>query len=300
MGEEELSKVWKRLLEHEIDILVCTTIIETGVDLPNANTLIIENADRMGLSQLHQIRGRVGRSERIAYAYFTFRPGKAISEVATKRLNAIREFATFGAGFKIALRDLEIRGAGNLLGAEQHGYIESVGYDLYVKLLSEAVLEESGRKGEVRADATVDIKVSAHIPEKYISVSSQRMEMYKKISLITDAEDMQDILDEFIDRFGDPPRETVTLLKISLIRALATRCGIIKVESKESSVIFSAEKPSLEIWSEVFGDLMGISMRPIDKGIAIIYKLRSESCEDAALKVLGAYCEAENKSKEEK
>ena len=301
MEKDELEDIWQSLVRGEIDVLVCTTIIETGVDLPNANTLIIENADRMGLSQLHQIRGRVGRSERVAYAYFTFRPGKALSEVATKRLNAIREFATFGAGFKIALRDLEIRGAGNLLGAEQHGYIESVGYDLYVKLLSEAVLEESGRAEAVQPDATVDIKVSANIPERYIRVSSQRMEMYKKISLIKDKEDMQDILDEFIDRFGEPPRETLALLKISLIRALATKCSITKVEARENSLIFTADKAGLEVWSEVFGKINGITLRPFGQGMAVVYRLQSgESAVDGALRILKLYIDAANKSKEEK
>ena len=300
MEKDELEDIWQSLVRGEIDVLVCTTIIETGVDLPNANTLIIENADRMGLSQLHQIRGRVGRSERVAYAYFTFRPGKALSEIAEKRLNAVREFATFGAGFKIALRDLEIRGAGNLLGAEQHGYIESVGYDLYVKLLSEAVLEESGKGGEKPIDAVVDIKISANIPEKYIRVSSQRMEMYKKISLITDKEDMQDILDEFIDRFGEPPRETISLLKISLIRALATKYNITKVEARDSFVIFASEKPSLDVWSEVFGELKGISFRPFGQSMAIVYKIQGgESALDAALKILDAYAKAANKNEEE-
>lgn len=301
MEKDELEDIWQSLVRGEIDVLVCTTIIETGVDLPNANTLIIENADRMGLSQLHQIRGRVGRSERLAFAYFTFRPGKALSEVATKRLNAIREFATFGAGFKIALRDLEIRGAGNLLGAEQHGYIESVGYDLYVKLLSEAVLEESGRREEKRPDTTVDIKVSANIPEKYIRVNSQRMEMYKKISLITDREDMQDILDEFIDRFGEAPKEVIALLKISLIRALATECAITKVEARESSLIFSLEAPRLDVWSEVFVSFKGISFRPFGQSMAIIYKYGIDGPLDSALKILYAYSDTlKNFAEEEK
>ena len=145
MNEEDLSEVWRQLLDHEIDVLVCTTIIETGVDVPSANTLIIENADRMGLSQLHQLRGRVGRSNRRAYAYLTYTPNKALSEIAQKRLSAIREFTEFGSGFKIAMRDLEIRGAGNILGGEQHGHMEAVGYDMYVKLLNEAV---SLMKGE--------------------------------------------------------------------------------------------------------------------------------------------------------
>ena len=300
MEKDELEDIWQSLVRGEIDVLVCTTIIETGVDLPNANTLIIENADRMGLSQLHQIRGRVGRSERLAYAYFTFRPGKALSEVATKRLNAIREFATFGAGFKIALRDLEIRGAGNLLGAEQHGYIESVGYDLYVKLLSEAVLEEKGEGPKKETDSTVDIKVSAHIPEKYIKVSSQRMEMYKKISLITDKEDSEDIIDEFIDRFGDPPKEVISLVRISLIRALAARYGISKVEGRDSTLIFIMEKPNLEVWSEVFSSFKNISLRPMGQNMAVFYKRGKEDECESALSVLYAYGKAEKKFAEEK
>ena len=300
MEKDELEDIWQSLVRGEIDVLVCTTIIETGVDLPNANTLIIENADRMGLSQLHQIRGRVGRSERLAYAYFTFRPGKALSEVATKRLNAIREFATFGAGFKIALRDLEIRGAGNLLGAEQHGYIESVGYDLYVRLLSEAVLEEKGEGPVKETEATVDIKVSAHIPEGYIKVSSQRMEMYKKISLITDREDTEDIIDEFIDRFGEPPKEVISLIRISLIRALAARYGISKVEGRDANLIFTMEKPNLEVWSEVFASFKNISLRPVGQNMAVFYRRGKEDECESALAVLQAYGKAEKKLAEEK
>jgi len=261
MDKDDLEDIWQLLVRGDIDILVCTTIVETGVDLPNANTLIIEDADRMGLSQLHQIRGRVGRSSRQAYAYFTYRAGKALSEVATKRLAAIREYAEFGAGFKVALRDLEIRGAGNLLGAEQHGYIDSVGYDLYVKLLNEAVLEESGRAKAPATESFVDIKVDAHIPERYISVSAQRMEMYKKISLIADADDMQDILDEFIDRFGNPPKEVVRLLKISLIRSLSSKCKITKVEYRNGILSLVTDKIDLNIWSVVFHEVAGLSFR---------------------------------------
>ncbi len=263
MDKDELEDIWQLLVRGEIDILVCTTIIETGVDLPNANTLIIENADRMGLSQLHQIRGRVGRSPRQAYAYFTYRAGKALSEIATKRLAAIREFAEFGAGFKVALRDLEIRGAGNLLGAEQHGYIDSVGYDLYVKLLNEAVLEETGKAPEAPFESTVDIKVNANIPEKYIFVSAQRMDMYKKISLITEPADMQDVLDEFIDRFGEPPREVLRLIYVSLIRSLASKCRIKKVEFSGGSLNFLPDAPNLEVWSELFGKYSGLTFRSV-------------------------------------
>ena len=288
MDKDEIEDIWQALVKAEIDILVSTTIIETGVDLPSANTLIIENADRMGLSQLHQIRGRVGRSERQAYAYFTFRQGKALSDIARKRLVAIREFATFGAGFKVALRDLEIRGAGNLLGAEQHGYIESVGYDLYIKLLSEAVLEESGRASEAPFESTVDIRVSANIPDRYISVNAQRMEMYKKISLIRDTGDAQDILDEFIDRFGEPPRETEDLIKISLVRSLASACRICKVEFT-NQIIFHLERMELGIWSELFGKFPQLAFRAALTPSVSYRIMKGERALDAAISVLSEY-----------
>ena len=252
MDKEDLEDIWGELVRGELDVLVCTTIIETGVDLPNANTLIIEDADKFGLSQLHQIRGRVGRSERQAYAYFTYRAGKALSEVAEERLDAIREFAEFGAGFKIALRDLEIRGAGNLLGREQHGYIESVGYDLYVKLLNEAILEAKGEKPEKKFESTVVASVSAHIPESYISSGAGRMEMYKKISLIEQGEDADDVTDELIDRYGEPPAPVLRLVRVALIRALAQRARISKVELQTGRIIFTNTRLELGIWAEVF------------------------------------------------
>ena len=185
MNENELSEIWRKMLEGEINVLVCTTIIETGVDLPNANTLIIENADRMGLSQLHQIRGRVGRSSRRAYAYLTFTRNKVLSEIAQKRLSAIREFTEFGSGFKIAMRDLELRGAGNILGAQQHGHMEDVGYDMYLRLLGDAVSEEKGEENPDRdIDCLVDIHIEAHIPEDYIENLNHRLEIYRRISEI--------------------------------------------------------------------------------------------------------------------
>ncbi|HQC36623.1 MAG TPA: helicase-related protein, partial [Bacillota bacterium] len=211
MEKEELSDIWQAMVEGEVDILVSTTIIETGVDVPNANTLVIEHADDMGLAQLHQIRGRVGRSSRRAYAYLTFSRGKVLSEVATKRLSAIRDYTEFGSGFKIAMRDLEIRGAGNLLGAEQHGHISSVGYDLYMKILNEAILEEKGAVVEEKKECTVNIKVSAYIPDKYIQNSNQRIDAYKKISGIENEDDLLDITDELLDRWGDLPSEVSNL-----------------------------------------------------------------------------------------
>jgi transcription-repair coupling factor (superfamily II helicase) len=239
-----------------------------------ANTLIIENADRMGLSQLHQIRGRVGRSERQAYAYFTYRPGKALTEIARKRLSAIREYAEFGAGFKIALCDLEIRGAGNILGAEQHGYIDSVGYDLYVKLLSEAVLEERGEKKPDEPSSSIEFKVNAYIPEYYVSRAASRMEIYKKISLIRTPEDKEDIYDELSDRFGELPKPCERLLDVALCRALAEVIGIPRVEHRGMNILFHMQKIDLSIWSAVLdkhkGRLIGGSAPA-----PIVYKLKA-------------------------
>ena len=206
MPEGELSEVWRRVMEQEINVLVCTTIIETGVDVPNVNTIIIEDADHMGLSQLHQIRGRVGRSSRRAYAYLTFTRNKVLSEISQKRLAAIREFTEFGSGFKIAMRDLELRGAGNILGGEQHGHMETVGYDMYLRLLGEAVSEEKGEEASsYELECLVDVQVQAHIPEGYIESLSQRLEIYRRISDIRSQDDAMDVLDELIDRFGEPP-----------------------------------------------------------------------------------------------
>ena len=286
MDKDELEDIWQALVKGELDVLVSTTIIETGVDLPGANTLIIENADRFGLSQLHQIRGRVGRSERQAYAYFTYRPGKALSEIAEKRLNAIREYAEFGAGFKIALCDLEIRGAGNLLGAEQHGYIESVGYDLYMQILAEAVLEEKGESPKPKTEAHINIKVNAHIPDFYIENSSQRMEMYKKVSHIGSMEDAEDIRDEFVDRFGEPPRAVDRLIEVALSKAVSEKVGIRSVESRGADIVFNVGRPDLAVWSVVFSDFPG--MRFSHSGDQVIYRPSGEPISEVA-KILSAY-----------
>ena len=254
-SREELEDIWQALVRGEIDIIVCTTIVETGVDLPNANTLIIEDADRLGLSQLHQLRGRVGRSGRHAYAYFTYRPGKALSEIAEKRLAAIREYASFGAGFKLALRDLEIRGAGNLLGAEQHGHIEAVGYDLFIRLLNDAILEEQGKTPEApKAETVVDLRIDANLPERYIASASARMEMYKKISLITEEADRLDLLGELTDRYGKPPRAVLRLLDVALVRALGSKNGITRVEQRGGELAFVLEGLNLPVWSVLFSE----------------------------------------------
>ena len=200
MSQEELNDEMTRMSDGEIDVLVCTTIIETGIDIPNVNTLIIEDADHMGLAQLHQIRGRVGRSTRRAYAYLTYRRGKVLTEVASKRLGAIREFAEFGSGFKIAMRDLEIRGAGNVLGPEQSGFLLSVGYDMYLKLLEEAVLEEKGERKPAVTECSADLTLSANIPEKYVPAPEQRMDLYRRMARVRTQEEGDDITDEQIGR----------------------------------------------------------------------------------------------------
>ncbi len=228
MSQEELSGVWQELVDGDIDVLVCTTIIETGVDVPNCNTLIIEDADRLGLAQLHQIRGRVGRTDKRAYAYFTFRKGKTLSGDAYKRLMTIKEFTEFGSGLKIAMRDLEIRGAGDVLGAEQSGHLVTVGFDMYMKLLEEAVHEQRGERVE-KNNCTVEIKIDAYIPDNYIRDPETRIEIYKLISGISSEEDESDAVDELIDRFGEPPRPVQNLLTISQIRYKATALGINKI-----------------------------------------------------------------------
>ena len=238
MNEEQLSTVMERMVTGETQILVCTTIIETGIDIPNVNTLIIEDADRMGLAQLHQLRGRVGRSNRRASAYLTFRRGRELSEIAEKRLSAIREFAEFNSGFRIAMRDLEIRGAGSLLGAEQSGHMIDVGYDMYLKLLEEAVLEERGEKPEQRAECAADLAVSANIPESYVPSQEQRMDLYRRIALVRTEAEADDLMDEVIDRFGDPPPSVYTLVQVALLRSDAGKVGVTDISQKNGCLKF--------------------------------------------------------------
>jgi transcription-repair coupling factor (superfamily II helicase) len=258
MSETELSDIWRKLMDHQIDILVCTTIIETGVDVKNCNTLIIENADWMGLSQLYQLRGRVGRSNRRAFAYFTFQRGKVLSEVASKRLSAIREFTTFGSGFRIALRDLEIRGAGNILGGKQHGHMESVGYDMYVKLLSEAFAEKKGEAAPAKTyECLIDVQLNAHIPEDYIENLSQRIDVYKKIASIKTTEDKMDLIDELIDRFGDLPPTVETLLEVALLRNTLASYGFYEINQKAQSVLLFPQTLQIETAQKLVAGIRG-------------------------------------------
>lgn len=261
MTESQLSEVWRQMLEQEINVLVSTTIIETGVDIPNANTLIIENADRMGLSQLHQIRGRVGRSSRRAYAYLTFRRDKLLSELSQKRLDAVREFTEFGSGFKIAMRDLELRGAGNLLGAKQHGHMADVGYDMYMKLLGEAVSTAKGEAPkDTDLDCLIDIQTEAHIPESYISSLNQRLEIYRRIADIRTQEDASDVIDELADRFGDIPPSVNGLINIALFRSRAEKLGIYEIRQQPANMLVYVRQIKSQATADIIARFKGRAM----------------------------------------
>lgn len=244
MDEKTLEDTMLDFYNNEYDVLVCTTIIEAGLDIPNVNTIIISDADKMGLSQLYQLRGRVGRSNRLAYAYFTYQRDKVLNEVAEKRLQAIREFTEFGSGFKIAMRDLEIRGTGNLLGREQHGHMEAIGYDLYIKLLEDTVRELKGEAVTESIDTSIELQISAFIPETYITDENQKIEIYKKIAYIGSHEDLFDIEEEIEDRFGDLPEVVRNLLDVSYIKHLARKCGVVSIAQKKNSIIvkFNSDK----------------------------------------------------------
>lgn len=223
-------------MEGQDDVLVCTTIIENGLDIPNVNTLLVEDADHLGLAQLYQLRGRVGRSNRLAYAYFTYRPDRSISETAEKRLQAIKEFTEFGSGFKIALRDLEIRGAGNILGPEQHGHILSVGFDLYAQMLEEAIQELKGEKRPEVIEPSIELALDAYIDDGYVPDSRQKIELYKKISVIEGRSDAEEVLDEVRDRFGEPPAAVQNLVGVARLKALARKVGATAISQQKGLV----------------------------------------------------------------
>ncbi|MBR5499934.1 MAG: transcription-repair coupling factor, partial [Clostridia bacterium] len=239
MGERELEDIMQAFYQGEYDVLLCTTIIESGLDMPNVNTIIVEDSDRMGLAQLYQIRGRVGRASKLAYAYITYKKDKNLSEIAEKRLRTIREFTEFGSGFKIALRDLEIRGAGSVLGERQHGQLAVVGYETYCRLLSEVVLEEQGGKmAPEKPPISIEFKVNAYISSDYIEDEEARFDLYQKIARVETEEDALEVTDELIDRYGDVPETVQNLLKISQIRSFAERCGFSAVIQKPQCFSF--------------------------------------------------------------
>ena len=296
MSERELETVMMDFIEGNIDVLVCTTIIETGLDISNVNTIIVQDSDRMGLSQLYQLRGRVGRSNRLAYAYLMYRKDKILDEAAEKRLQTIRDFTEFGAGFKIAMRDLEIRGAGNLLGGEQHGHMDIVGYDMYCKLLAEAVSELShDEEKEAAFETTIDVNVNAFIPSFYIFNEEQKLEIYKKISLISEMQDYFDVQEEIEDRFGQIPLSVQMLLEIALLKAYAHKCGIISVAQKNGNLVMSF-KPDAKVSVDNIlkaVEQSGDRMRLVAKGTPqLVYKLNEgESIDFWRVKeLLGVVC----------
>lgn len=239
MTGTQIEDIMNDFVEGKINVLVSTTILESGIDIPNANTIIIENADRMGLAGLYQLRGRVGRSERQGYAYITYRKDKLLSETADKRLKAIKEFTEFGSGFKIAMRDLEIRGAGSLVGEIQHGHLEEVGYDTYCRILDEVLKEEQGLTVEKEIECQIDLNVTSYIPDEYISDQNQKIEIYQDIALCKNEEDIRNVIDELIDRFGNMPNEIENLLEISRIKSIAKGKFITKIQSKTGAVVFT-------------------------------------------------------------
>ncbi len=246
MTGEEIEDIMEDFVEGKINVLVCTTILESGIDIPNANTIIMENADRVGLAQLYQLRGRVGRSDKQGYAYITYRKDKMLSEVADKRLKAIKEFTEFGSGFKIAMRDLEIRGAGSLIGEIQHGHLEEVGYDTYCRILDEVLKEEQGLKVEEDISCQIDLNVTSFIPDSFISDQNQKIEIYQDIALCKNEEDISNVIDEIIDRFGNMPNEIENLLEISRIKQLAKEKYLTKIQSRGNSVVFTYDSTKFD------------------------------------------------------
>lgn len=245
MRESDIEQVMMDVSDGEVDVLVCTSIIETGLDIPNVNTIIIENADRLGLSQMYQLRGRVGRSNRLAYAYLTFTRNKQLTEEAEKRLLAMKEFTEFGSGFKIAMRDLEIRGTGNLIGAEQHGHMESVGYEMYCRLLEEAVSEQKGIMREKITETRIDLPVSAYIPDSYITNHGERISAYKKIASIDDRDVLYDVYDEIEDRYGTVPQAVANLMETALVGKKAGKIGISEMIGSDNDIVMQFDLENL-------------------------------------------------------
>ena len=282
MTGEQIEEIMQDFIDAKINVLVCTTILESGIDIPNANTIIVENADRMGLAQLYQIRGRVGRSDRQAYAYITYKRDKLLSEVADKRLKAIKEFTEFGSGFKIAMRDLEIRGAGSLLGEIQHGHLEQVGYDTYCNLLDEVIKEMKGIEVKPDLDVQIDLDVTCYIPDSYIPDSSQKIEIYQDIALCRTESDIQNVIDELIDRFGNMPKELENLIEIARIKSICKDKSISKVTSKRNFVVFTFESDNLNLDISKLLKLYRNSLK-FSPGIKPSITLAIKSSDDAKL-----------------
>ena len=247
MSGNELENIMQDFIDKKSNVLVCTTILESGIDIPNANTIIVENADRLGLAQLYQIRGRVGRSDTQAYAYVTYRRDKILSEEADKRLKAIKEFTEFGSGFKIAMRDLEIRGAGSIMGEIQHGHLEQVGYDMYCKLLDEVVKEMQGEKVEEEPEIQIDINVSSYIPDSFIENASQKIEIYQNIASCKNEEDIQNVMDEILDRYGKMPAEIENLLEVARIKNLCFEKFVLKINQRGNNIIYYFDEKKFDV-----------------------------------------------------
>ena len=298
MQEHALEDVMLDFYAGKYDVLLCSTIIENGLDVPRANTMIVYDADRFGLSQLYQLRGRVGRSNRVSYAYFTVQPQKTLSETAEKRLAAIREFTQFGAGFRIAMRDLEIRGAGDIFGPEQSGHISVVGYDMYCKLIEEAVREAKGEQSApAELEPRVDLKVNAYLPEAYVRGGNQRVEIYKRISMLRTQEEMGDIIDELLDRFGDIPQSVLTLLNVAYLRALCVAFGVGVAQRQPTGLLLRFDErylPDLNALSAAMGE-DGTVRFSAARIPGMFIPLSSRQDDEAALK---AACDALGKLRE--
>ena len=278
MTERELESVMIDFMENRYDVLMCTTIIETGIDIQNTNTIIIYEADKMGLSQLYQLRGRVGRSNRIAYAYFTYRKDKVLTEVAEKRLKAIKDFTELGSGFKIAMRDLEIRGAGNMMGSAQHGHMATVGYDLYCRMLEETVKNIRGDVDTEPIQTTVEFKIDAYIPSTYIEDETQKIEIYKKIAAIDCHEDMLDVQEEIEDRFSDIPASVVNLMDIAYLRSISRQVGIIEIKEEKEEIVLqfdNKERINQELVKALISKYNRSIVFKLGSKPAFAYKLKS-------------------------
>ena len=298
MRETELERVMLDFLEQEIDVLVSTTIIETGLDMPNVNTLIIDESDRFGLSQLYQLRGRVGRSHRKAFAYLLYKPQKVLTEIAEKRLAAIREFTEFGAGFKIAMRDLELRGAGNLIGAQQHGHLAAVGFEMYSQMLKEAVQELRGEKVEEVIEPSIELQVDAFLPDPYVGDSQAKASLYQRLAMVRDEEQLSEMVDELVDRFGTPTREVEHLIEIIRIKLLASSLKVEQIQQAKQnvSIRFAADMGMTgeNLMAVASASPYPLSFRTVSGGnLECKIRIRTLSQEEvieAVRRVLSAFC----------